>query len=182
MKLAQPFVRLPIRFDVERLAAEVRALPLSAWKRHPNGFNGNSAARLITVEGQENDAFLGVMGETPHLRQSPYLQQVLASFGTVWSRSRLMRLAPGAGVPEHSDVAYHWFQRVRLHIPILTHPAVSFRCDDQVVHMAAGEAWVFDNWRLHSVENASDHERVHLVADTTGSANFWGLVDRKSVV
>ena len=103
----------------------------------------------------------------------PYAQQVLAGFGVVWSRSRLMRLAPGARVPEHADINYHWHTRVRLHVPILTRPQVRFHCDGEAVHMAAGEAWIFDNWRRHHVENGSSADRVHLVADTTGTAAFW---------
>src|SRR5687767_5830805 len=86
------------------------------------------------------------------------------------------RLAPGTTVPEHADINYHWFTRVRLHIPIVTRPEVRFYCGDQVVHMAAGEAWVFDNWRTHRVENFTADERIHLVADTSGSAAFWRLV------
>jgi hypothetical protein len=53
----------------------------------------------------------------------PYLRQVLAGFGVVWGRSRLMRLAPGASVPEHADINYHWHTRVRLHVPVFTQPA-----------------------------------------------------------
>lgn len=176
MRLPKPFYRLPLRFDVERLRAEVAALPANAWVRHPNDLKGNSAARLITVEGGENDDVNGRMQATVHLQQSPYIRQILASFGVVWSRSRLLRLAPGATVPEHADINYHWFTRVRLHIPIVTRPEVRFYCADQVVHMAAGEAWVFDNWRSHRVENFTPDERIHLVADTSGSANFWQLV------
>src|SRR5262249_28588508 len=41
-----------------------------------------------------------------------------------------------------------------------------------------GECWIFDNWRLHRVENASDQTRVHLVADTVGTAAFWNFVAR----
>nr|WP_245611691.1 sulfotransferase [Nevskia soli] len=116
------------------------------------------------------------MGPTPQLLRSPYIQQALNRFGVVWSRSRLMRLAPGAGVPEHCDTDYHWFHRVRIHIPVVTGPGVSFTCDGQKVHMAAGEAWVFDNLRTHSVHNGSARERIHLVADTTGNAAFWNMV------
>jgi hypothetical protein len=177
MKLPRPFVRLPVRFDAERLSQEVAALPASAWARHPTGFAGNTAARLISAGGGENDAVAGRMAPTAHLRACPYIQQLLASFGVVWSRSRLMRLAPGANVPEHADVNYHWFTRVRIHVPVWTQPGVLFYCGDQVVHMQAGEAWIFDNWRLHRVENGSAQERVHLVADTTGSAAFWQLVE-----
>lgn len=176
MRLPKPFYRLPLRFDVERLRAEAAAFPAQAWVRHPNDLKGNSAARLISVDGGENDEVNGRMQATAHLQQSPYIRQILASLGVVWSRSRLLRLAPGATVPEHADINYHWFTRVRLHIPIVTRPEVRFYCGDQVVHMAAGEAWVFDNWRSHRVENFTPDERIHLVADTSGSAAFWQLV------
>lgn len=178
MRLPKPFFRLPLRFDVERLRAEAAALPATAWARHPNDIKGNSAARLISVDGGENDDVNGRMQATAHLQQSPYIRQILASFGVVWSRSRLLRLAPGAVVPEHADINYHWFTRVRLHIPIVTRPEVRFYCADQVVHMAAGEAWVFDNWRSHRVENFTADERIHLVADTSGTAHFWQLVSQ----
>ncbi|MEJ1960216.1 MAG: sulfotransferase [Gammaproteobacteria bacterium] len=132
--------------------------------------------RLISAGGGENDDVNGVMLPTPHLQASPYLRQVLASFGVVWSRSRLLRLAPGADVPEHADINYHWYNRVRLHIPVVTRSEVRFYCGDQSVHMRAGEAWLFDNWRLHRVENPTADERIHLVADTSGSSSFWQFV------
>ena len=75
----------------------------------------------------------------------------------------------------HTDINYHWHHRVRLHIPVVTRPEVSFHCDDQVVNMAEGESWIFDNWRPHKVENRSDVTRIHLVADTTGNARFWDM-------
>jgi hypothetical protein len=176
MKLDQPFYRLPVRFDVQRLREEVAAQPASAWANHPNDIKGNRSLRLISVNGAENDDVDGVMLPTPHLMRSPYLRQVLASFGVVWSRSRLLKLEPFAGVPQHADINYHWFNRVRLHIPIVTHPGVRFFCGDDAVHMAEGEAWIFDNWRLHRVDNPIDAERIHLVADTAGSASFWQFV------
>lgn len=178
MRLKRPFYRLPVRFDVARLRAEVEALPEDAWSRHAQEYEGNTAVRLISVGGEQNDRVAGAMKPTPALLASPYLQQVLASFGTVWSRSRLMRIAGGGAVPEHSDVNHHWFYRVRVHIPIVTRPEVRFFCGDQSVHMAAGEAWIFDNWRLHKVLNPASDARIHLVADTSGTSKFWGLVSQ----
>ena len=176
MKLTQPFFKLQVRFDAEILRAEVNALPAGAWARHPNAIEGNSALRLISVNGGENDGVFGLMQPTAHLKQCRYLRQILASFGVVWHRSRLMRLDPRSTVPEHADVNYQWFYRVRLHIPVVTHPDVIFHCGGQSVHMAAGEAWLFDNWRLHRVDNPSNETRIHLVADTTGTAAFWQFV------
>ncbi|PHY19558.1 aspartyl/asparaginyl beta-hydroxylase domain-containing protein [Caulobacter sp. BP25] len=176
MRLSRPFFQLPLLFDVARLQAEVAALPPEAWVAHPDQVPGNSAVRLITAGGGENDSVHGRMAPTPWLEAMPYLKQALAGFGVVWSRSRLMRLAPGAGVPEHADINYHWHTRVRLHIPVVTWPEVRFHCDGEAVHMGAGEAWVFDNWRRHHVENNASAERIHLVADTTGTAAFWRFV------
>lgn len=173
MRLSRPFFQLPVLFDVTRLQAEIAALPAQAWVSHPDGLPGNSAARLISAGGAETDSVHGQMLPTPWLETLPYLRQVLASFGVVWGRSRLMRLAPGASVPEHADINYHWHSRVRLHVPIFTWPQVRFYCDGQSVHMAEGEAWIFDNWRPHHVENKANAERIHLVADTTGTAAFW---------
>jgi hypothetical protein len=180
MRLARPFQKLAVRFDTARLREEIEALPADAWARHPDRHPGNSALRLITSGGGENDLVESPMLATPHLARSPYLRQVLASFGVVWSRSRLLRLAPGAVVPEHADINHHWFSRVRLHIPVATQPEVRFHCDGESVHMAAGEAWIFDNWRLHGVENAGTAPRIHLVADTSGSAAFWQFAERSA--
>ena len=90
----------------------------------PKGDPGNSAIRLISVDGCENDAVNGIMRMTAHLERSPYLRQVLAGFGVVWSRSRLLRLAAAAVVPAHSDIHYHGFYHVRMHVPIVTLPQV----------------------------------------------------------
>ncbi len=150
-------------------------MPEDAWSLHPQVHEGNTAARLITVGGGENDAVAGEMKPTASLAACPYIQQVLASFNTVWSRSRLMRIAGGGSVPQHSDMNYHWFHRVRLHVPVVTRPEVRFHCGGESVHMAAGEAWIFDNWREHKVENPTSDARIHLVADTAGTSDFWRL-------
>ncbi|MBI86374.1 MAG: zinc chelation protein SecC [Planctomycetaceae bacterium] len=177
MRLAAEFIRLPYRFDVEQLQKEVLAIDPSDWITHPSGFAGNSSLPLISVQGEMNDAFHGAMKPTEFLVKSPYLQQVLASFGEVFGRSRLMLLASSQEVPPHVDTNYHWHNRVRIHIPITTNPAVIFCCRDQQVWMRAGETWIFDAWQNHSVHNQSDEDRIHLVIDTAGSAKFWDLVN-----
>lgn len=151
-------------------------MPADAWAPHPRGIPGNTSVRLVSAEGGENDRLDGDMRATPHLAHAPYIRQLLASFAVPWSRTRLLRLAPGASVPKHADTNYHWFSRVRVHIPVITREEVRFHCDGESVHMAAGEAWVFDNWRLHHVVNPTPDERIHLVGDTAGNAAFWQLV------
>ncbi len=179
MQLDTEFIRLPLRVDAARLAAEVARIPEAAWRPHPHGYAGNSALPLISVNGDpHNDDVAGAMAPTPHLAQLPYLQQVLAAFETVLGRTRLMRLEGDADAVRHSDINYYWFERMRVHVPIVTHPEVLFSCGERALHMAAGEVWIFDTWRAHSVHNPRPTSRIHLVADTVGSAAFGALVDQ----
>lgn len=176
MELAHPFIRLPFRFDVERLKAELDQFDPSQWMAHPNRMQGNAAIPLISLNGEDNDDFVGHMQTTKHLGRCDYMQQVMASFGEVLSRSRLMRLGGQSEVSEHVDFNYHWYSRVRIHIPITTTPDVLFYCGDQKVHMQAGECWIFDSWRRHKVINSGNENRVHLVIDIAGSSRFWKMV------
>lgn len=178
MKLEAPFIQLPLRFDAVRLAHELQLLESAPWRLHPDKTNGNSALPLISAEGGDNDDAVGDMRPTPYLERSPYLQQVIASFDEVFGRSRFMRLAAGCEVSEHVDVHHHWFNRVRVHVPVVTNPDVIFHCGDEHRHMAAGECWIFDTWRLHRVHNGGQQPRTHLVIDTAGSSRFWEMASR----
>lgn len=176
MKLARPFIRLPLAFDAAQLAREAAQLEAAAWRPHPLGLEGNSAVALISRGGADNDDFGGRMAATPHLTGCPYHRQVMASFNEVLARSRLMKLDAGCEVRDHVDFNYHWYTRVRIHIPVITNPAVVFYCGDEKVHMETGECWIFDNWRRHNVVNGSGQDRIHLVIDLSGSSRFWRMV------
>ena len=177
MKLAFPFIQLPLRYDSAALAAELDAVNESEWRPHPQGFPGNSALPLVAVNGDpDNDGLVGPMRPTPYLQRLPYLSDVLRSLGAVWGRTRLMRLSGQAEVSPHIDQAYYWAERMRVHVPIITQPKVTFYCGDSSLHMAAGECWIFDTWRLHRVHNDGDNVRIHLVADTIGGEGFWELM------
>ena len=177
MKLQVPFLQFPLRFDADALAAEVAAVGEEPWRPHPNGLPGNSALTLITTDGiADSDKVYGPMLPTEHLMRMPYLQQVLASIGATWGRTRLMRLSGQAEVALHVDINYYWRERVRVHVPIVTQPTVRFSCGDAEINMAAGECWIFDTWRLHRVVNDHSAARIHLVADTVGGEGFWNHV------
>lgn len=176
-RFSQPLLRLPIEFSAKRLAEEVRALPASAWTAHPQHFPGNSAVRLITAGGEATDAIEGAMAPTPQLLACPYMMQIMDSIGSVWGRSRLMALAPGGQVPLHVDSHYYWRTHIRIHIPVITNPGVSFTCGGESVHMDAGECWVFDSFLKHEVHNRGSETRVHLVLDTVGGGRLYDLID-----
>ncbi|HKL49918.1 MAG TPA: aspartyl/asparaginyl beta-hydroxylase domain-containing protein, partial [Wenzhouxiangellaceae bacterium] len=177
MRLPAEFLQLSLAFDAERLQAEIDAVPADYWQPHPQGFPGNDALILVSVGGGlRNDELAGPMRPTPALARCPYLRQVMASLRTVIGRTRLMRIAGSAEASPHFDLNYYWHQRMRIHVPIRTHPDVRFHCGDEAVHMQPGECWVFDTWKIHKVTNPADYPRVHLVCDTVGSGPFWDLL------
>lgn len=178
VQLPHPFIKLPFHFDASILAEEVKHMPPAAWMPHASGLAGNSAVALISQGGGDNNEFAGQMGVTPHLQGAPYTRQVMASWGEVLARSRFMKLEAGSEVSEHVDFNYHWHSRVRIHIPVITNPMVSFYCGDEQLNMRQGESWIFDSWRRHRVLNESDEDRVHLVIDLAGSSRFWKMVRR----
>ena len=179
MRLPVPFIQLPLHFDARLLASEIGALGEGVWRDHPQKFAGNSMLPLLAARGNAGDeSFIGGMAPTPELLRCPYLLQVLSSFEAVLGRTRLMRLAGQAEVSPHVDGSYYWAERVRVHVPIRTQPTVRFVCGGETINMAEGECWIFDTWREHKVYNDANEQRIHLVADTVGSGEFWSLVER----
>ena len=177
MRFDRPLLKLPIRFDAEALAAEIRALPAHAWEPHPQRFPGNEAVPLVTPAGQISNDFAGPMGPTEYLLQCPYVMEAMAEIGAVWGRGRLMGLGAGAEVPHHVDANYYWRTHIRFHIAVITNPQVDFTCGDTTVNMAPGECWIFDTFRQHHVHNRGSEQRVHLVFDTVGGEGLWDLVE-----
>lgn len=176
MRLQARFIQLPLQFDAGRLAREVAQFGEESWLPHPQRFAGNDFLPLISSNGEaENESFAGQMAPTQYLKECPYLIDVLASFGASLGRTRLMRLSGGAEVTPHVDIHYYWRDRMRIHVPIVTQPTVSFHCGGLTVNMAEGECWIFDTFARHSVINDAERKRIHLVADTVGGEGFWNL-------
>lgn len=176
MRLNRPFLKLPIGFDAGAIAGQVAALPSSAWTSHPAGYPGNKAVRLVTPYGRATDEILGPMAPTQYLDACDTIKKAMAEIGAVWGRCRLMAIAARCEVPRHIDLSYYWRSHLRIHIPIVTNPDVSFSCGEETVHMDHGECWVFDSFRWHSVKNRGARRRIHLVLDTVGGGILSDLM------
>ena len=82
----------------------------------------------------------------PRLKKSPYLNSVVDTFkaNTRVTLVRLLRLAPGAVVKEHTDPTLGLEQHksvIRLTIPIVTNDEVKFFLNNELVPMKPGECW-----------------------------------------
>lgn len=169
-------LRLVPRFDPAPLAAELAALEQGEWTAHfvaenyqgdwsvlplraPKGTN-HPILRITSVPGTEN------WEDTEFLVACPAMRAVIDSLPAQVGAARLMRLGPGAEIKEHRDWDLSPDQgMVRLHLPIVTNPAVDFRVNGERVDMAPGELWYLRLADPHRVINAGAAPRVHLVID-----------------
>jgi hypothetical protein len=178
MRIARPLLKLPIQFEAATLAAEVAALPDEAWLAHPQNFDGNDGVPLVSPGGLDVNGAAGPMAPTRFLAALPYVRQIMGALDSCWGRSRLMGLATGAEVPIHVDTHYYWRTHLRIHIPVVTNPAVRFHVRDESHYLQAGECWILDSFHPHRVENGGTDKRIHLVLDTVGSGRLFDLMRR----
>ncbi len=104
--------------------------------------------------------------DTPVLARCPYISEVLNALACPLEAVRLLKLGPGARIREHKDYNLGLEDgEIRLHIPVMTNPAVEFYLDGERLVLDEGECW-YVNFNLpHRVENRGTTERVHLVVD-----------------
>lgn len=141
------------------------------WKvlslRAPNG-----DVRRTDPGGPGRDGF----ADTPLMAKAPYLGQVLAELGTELRSVRLMALAPGVSVAEHSDTPIGLpYGYVRLHIPLVTNPGAVLVVDGDEQRWQPGTLWYADFDRPHSVRNTGERARIHLVADCATNDRLLSL-------
>lgn len=170
----QSRLKLPFRFDVAKMRAEVGSLAEDAWVGHYNArdYEGDwTGVALRAPEGRDGWLFprppgSGDYADTPTLGRLPYLAQVLTTFECPLENARLLRLHAGSSILEHTDNALGFEDGVaRLHVPVITNPQVTFYLDGEPVPMGEGECWYLDFNRPHRVDNHSTQDRVHLVID-----------------
>lgn len=175
------YSRLPLSFDAALMQAELGRLPEQAWQAHFNTgyFSGDwSGIALLAPPSAPPSLLVDSQGAatepTAVLLDFPFWQQVFQHFPCAISSARLLRLGPGAQIREHCDPDLGRPDGdLRLHLPIISHPAVEFMLEGQTVPMQAGEAWFLDLNRPHRVTNPSEQTRVHLVLDC--QRNAWLL-------
>lgn len=175
-------VKLPFQFDVSKMTSEVESL-------RPDNFIYYSVLMLrapahevdssIPFPPPADDYADGTWTEwldTPNLKDSPYLTGIVDKFraNTRVTLVRLLRLAPGAVVKEHTDptlgLEIHK-SVVRLTIPIITSDEVQFFLNNELVPFQPGECWYLRLTDPHRIINGSATERINLTIDM--EPNDW---------
>ncbi len=177
-------VRLPLTFDPAPLVADIVALERGDWTEHfvKQNYDGEWSALPLRAPATARHPIQMIYPapdatefvDTAWRAGMPGLSAVIDAFDCEVRTVRLMRLAAGSVIKEHEDFGLDVADGyARIHVPVLTNPQVDFRLNGERVTMAPGEAWYLRLSDRHSVVNAGEAARVHLVIDLV--VNDWLL-------
>ncbi|TMO83051.1 aspartyl/asparaginyl beta-hydroxylase domain-containing protein [Pseudoalteromonas spongiae] len=172
-------IKLPFSFDVVKMQQEFEALK----SRHLTQYEYYDAIPLrapahivdpsCPLPPPTDDYADGSWTDwlnTELLNSAPYLKSIVEFFNqhTKVNLVRILRLAPGEVVQEHTDptLALDVAKSVvRLTIPIIDNPNVTFYLNNTAVPMQLGECWYLKLNDPHKVTNFGTQERVNLTID-----------------
>jgi hypothetical protein len=164
------------RFDVSDILAALPEPSDPVWDKfqlRQKRFKSHSYTRTIAIrwcglkDADDRPRFMDMLYAPQALRDAA--NRCAEQFESYYDGSAvavlLTELAPGQDIPMHRDKGAVLTQCHRCHIPIVTDPDVQFIVGDEAFHLEAGQAYEFDNVRLHGVKNCSKSARVHLISN-----------------
>ncbi|MBV8635680.1 MAG: aspartyl/asparaginyl beta-hydroxylase domain-containing protein, partial [Burkholderiaceae bacterium] len=123
----QAFLRLPFDFDTAALLRDLRTCEEAEWRAHfhAEDYTGSwTSIALRSASGAAGDIMShpgDVYQDTELLARCPYFTEILQGFACELESVRLLNLAPGSAIKEHSDPCTAYRHGVfRLHIPLAT--------------------------------------------------------------
>jgi hypothetical protein len=173
-------LKFPFHFDPASLQRDLAAARPEDWAPHYNAgdYGGEwRGAALRSSTGASADLAAGERAatqfrETPLLARCAYFRVALAAFECPLKGARLLSLAPGSFIREHTDHALDFEDgEIRVHIPIETNPGVEFYVCGERLLLEEGACYYVNVNLPHRVNNRGERDRVHLVIDA--EVNDW---------
>ena len=173
-------LKFPFQFDPERLKLDLRTVSPEDWAPHYNqgDYGGDwRGAALRAIAGSSHNLNAGIaedasFADAPLLARCPYFREALSVFECPLKAVRLLSLAPGSFIREHTDNALDYEDgEIRIHIPIRTNPGVEFYVSGERLQLDEGGCYYVNVNLPHRVNNRGAADRIHLVIDA--EVNEW---------
>ena len=115
---------------------------------------------------------------TSLIRRMPRMQAFLDSLGLDYMMARLSRSKPASCLYEHIDYkGLEKHEKLRLHMPLYTHPQALMSFTDVNVYLKKGFLWKLDPREgIHGVCNHGKEPRIHLLLDCYMNPTLRSLV------
>jgi hypothetical protein len=160
-------LRLALRVDAERLAAEVAALPSSLWGTRGGRVGVHNDAEAVFLRGYAPAQGPLPIEDREPLGWVPYIREIIQQLiPAPPQRCLIARLPGGASIAPHIDRAPYFAKTLRLHFPIESHDLAWMVAGALCYVMKPGEIWVLNNSALHAVWNGDPvRSRTHMICD-----------------
>lgn len=171
-------LRLPVRIDVERLAAEVATLPTTLWGSTGGRVGVHRNAEALFLRGHAPAQGALPIEDREPLALMPYVREIIEQLiPAPPQRCLLARLPGGVSIDPHIDRAPYFSKTLRLHFPIESHERVHMIAGEFTYLMRPGEIWVLNNSSPHAVWNADpERSRTHMICDFLPTPALLGLI------
>jgi hypothetical protein len=171
-------LRLPVRIDAQRLAAEVAALPATSWGSTGGRVGVHRNAEALFLRGHAPAQGALPIEDRESLALLPYAREIIEKLiPAPPQRCLLARLPGGVSIDPHIDRAPYFSKTLRLHFPIESHERVHMVAGAFTYLMRPGEIWVLNNSAPHAVWNADpDRSRTHMICDFLPTPALLGLL------
>ena len=170
-------VRLPIRVDPARVAAELDRLPADAWGPADRDPVVQASVDSFFVIGYPRGPKPLPPDDRPILAQLPYLRRFLReTIAAAPKRAIVARLRPHGLLPIHTDTPRFFRSTLRLSIQVAAEGIQRLFCNDLFYDMAPGEVWAIDNLKPHGIYNSGDRPRTNVLVDYVPSNDLVDLV------
>ena len=102
----------------------------------------------------------------------PFLDEIISDAKNFYGYENLKltsvvftELRRGGIIPEHTDAGKMLTTHHRIHIPLVSDPAVKFTIDHKDYYLEPGHGYEINNQLLHEVKNESNTARIHIIID-----------------
>lgn len=135
------------------------------WLRYSNDAKTSDTSALEPVLADLKPVFYEAWHALPQVK--PIVFDLMRRFeGYELGRVLITKLRPGGCIQPHADdVGDYVDNGARYHIVLNGLPGSLYHAGDETVNMLTGTAWWFDHKAVHSVQNNSIDDRVHLLVD-----------------
>ena len=151
----------------------INSVPDSQWKsdtekRDSNKTHGTTRALFLKYKNQNYEK----TDVTLLQKLKPYLDEIISQVKEFYGYQNLQltrmivtELPKGSIIPEHVDEGEMLSTNHRVHIPLLSDPAVKFMLDHQDHYLEPGNGYEINNQLVHGVRNESNIDRLHMIID-----------------
>lgn len=148
-----------------------------AWNYRQNSYSSHSKTKtypLSWVDGFDGTDFLSIIIKNKFSKiwdiLSPELIKLEKYYKGRCTNVMFVKLLPGEKINPHVDKS-HLLHFYRCHLPIVTNNDIFFYIDGHQYKLREGIFYKINNFLMHSVENNSTEDRIHLIVDILPYSN-----------